>query len=287
MAEITLIQAIENLAAVAVKLDDQDLEREWSWRAYHEGVRFAFFRTYEDLRELAARLITERTTCGKPITAAQHTLSQYHAAYRDLQAILTGVDDSLIDVPPAKGEWALRIILGHIIAAEREFFARIWHAVQRFNAGEEQPVEMTAEEVAEFVGEFADFEKTMNRLSIPGIMAYYDSLHKRVLRELSAVRGLELEAPSLWWEELPITVEFRLHRLDSHLRQHSVQIEKTLAAIDGPVSEPRRLLRLIYAALADVDGTMIGSWGLGKDERLKTAARIAGWASEIEEIAAA
>ena len=125
MAEITLIQAVESFAEVAVRLDDQDLDREWSWRAYDEGIRFAFFRTYEELRELAAKLMSERTTRGKPITSAQHTLSQYHAAYRNLQAILTGVDESLIDVPPAKGEWPLRIILGHIIAAEREFFARI------------------------------------------------------------------------------------------------------------------------------------------------------------------
>jgi len=286
LTDITLIQAVERFAAVTHAFTDSDLDRDWSWRAYHEGVRFAFFRVYEELRELAAQLITERTTRGNPITTAQHSLSQYHAAYRDLQAILLGVDDNLIDTSPAKGEWPLRIILGHIIAAEREFFARIWHAVKRFRDGEDEPVEMTAEEVAEFVGAYEKFETTMNRLSIPGIMAYYDSLHKRVLRELSNVRGLELEAISLWWEELPITVEYRLHRLDSHLRQHTIQIEKTLSILGKPPTEAKRLLRLIYAALADVDSTMIGAWGLGKEQRLGTAAMIAQTADEIEKIIA-
>ena len=284
MTDITLIQAIERFAAVTQGLLDEDLEREWSWRAYHEGVRYAFFRTYEELRELAARLMTERTTRGKPITAAQHSLAQYHRAYRDLQALLIGLDQVNIDRAPEKGQWPLRIILGHIIAAEREFFARIWHAVQRFREGHDDPVVMTMDEVVEFVGSYEDFEQTMNRLSLPGIMAFYDSLHKRVLRELTAIRGLELDASTLWWEELPITVEFRLHRLDSHLRQHTVQIEKTLAALGDSPTEARRLLRLIYAALADVDSTMIGAWGLGKDRRLEAAAQIAQRATKIEQI---
>ena len=97
MTEITLIQAVEKFAAVTYGLSDDNLDRAWSWWAYDEGVRFAFFRVYEELRELAATLITERTTRGKPITTAQHSLAQYHAAYRDLQAVLIGVDDYLMD----------------------------------------------------------------------------------------------------------------------------------------------------------------------------------------------
>jgi len=282
--ETTLIQAVEKFTSITHKLSDDDLELPWTWRAYNEGVRFAFFRAYEELRSLAAVLLTERTTLGKPITTAQRALAQYHAAYRDLQAVLIGVDEGLMDVPPNKGEWPLRVILGHIIAAEREFFARIWHAVQRFRDGEDGPVEMSGDEVETFVGEFEDFERTMNRLSIPGIMAYYDSLHKRVLRELNSIRGLELEAPSLWWEELPISVEFRLHRLDSHLRQHTIQIEKTLIAINENPSEAKRLLRLVYAALSDVDTTIIGAWGLGKEKRLETAAVIVNLADEISQV---
>jgi hypothetical protein len=143
---------------------------------------------------------------------------------------------------------------------------------------------MTEEEVAEFVGSYEDFERTMNRLSIPGIMAFYDSLHKRVLRELTDIKGFELEAESLWWEGTPFTVEFRLHRLDAHLRQHTVQIEKTLASLGELPSEARRLLRLIYAALADVDSIIIGDWGVGKAQRRELAAKISVRADEIAAI---
>jgi hypothetical protein len=320
MTELNLTQAVEKFALTTCHLMDDDLDREWTWRAYSEGVRYAMFRTYEELRTLAAVLITERTTKGSPISTAHHSLAQYHAAYRDLQAILTGLDESLLNKSPGPDEWPLRIILGHILSAEREFFARIWHAVQRYRnadnfrrtsphqpkpqdfASEDEdfldeeepeeevdnglphPVEMTDEEVAEFVGSYEEFERTMNRLSIPGVMAYYDSLHKRVLRELTDIKGFELEAESLWWEGTPFTVEFRLHRLDAHLRQHTVQIEKTLDALGYPASEPRRLLRLIYAALADVDSAIIGDWGMGKAERRELAGKISVRADEIKAI---
>ncbi len=255
-----------------------------------EGIRFAMFRTYEELRTLAAQLIAERTTKGTPISTTHHSLAQYHAAYRDLQAVLIGREENLINATPSENEWPLRIILGHILIAERQFFARIWHAVQHLrNSGisedeDLEPSDMTSEEVAEFVGSYEDFERTMNRLSITGIMAYYDSLHKRVLRELTDIKGYELEAESLWWEGTPFTVEFRLHRLDSHLRQHTVQIEKTLDALGHPQSEARRLLRLIYAALADVDSMIIGDWGTGKAQRRELAGKISVRADEIAAI---
>ena len=293
MTELNLTQAVEKFAFATCQLDDPDLDREWTWRAYSEGIRYAMFRTYEELRTLAAQLLMERTTTGASISTAHHALAQYHSAYRDLQAILIGIDEGALNKPPAPGEWPLRIILGHILIAERQFFARIWHAVQRYRSGnvlgdQEQDVppavEMTDEELAEFVGSYEDFERTMNRLSIPGIVAFYDSLHKRVLRELTDIKGYELEAESLWWEGTPFTVEFRLHRLDSHLRQHTIQIEKTLDALGHSPNESRRLLRLIYAALADVDSIIIGDWSIGKAQRRELAGKISLRADEITAI---
>jgi hypothetical protein len=295
MSELNLTQAAEKFAQITCCLTDEDLDQVWTWRAYNEGVRYAMFHTYEELRTLAAQLLAARTTQGAPFSTAHHALAQYHTAYRDLQALLIGLDEALLDKRPAPDEWPLRIILGHTLAAEREFFARIWHAVQRYRSFDlnrvdtsqadlPEPVEMTTEEVAEFVGSYEDFERTMNRISLSGILALYDSLHKRVLRELTDIKGFELEAESLWWEATPFTVEFRLHRLDAHLRQHTVQIEKNLEKLTGPASEARRILRLIYAALADVDSTIIGDWGHGKMERRELAGKISLRADEIAAI---
>jgi len=287
MTEIRLIEAVEAFASLTSQLSDQDLELEWRWRTLDANVRFAFFCTYEELRQLAAKLMSQRTSDNKTINTAQRSLAQYHSAYRNVQAILLAANDELLDTPPAKNEWSIRVILGHTMAAEREFFARIWFAVQQHRQDTDkatEPVEMSDNAVEEFVGPYDDFERTMNRLSLVGILAVYDSLHKRVMREISDIRAFELEAPSLWWEGIPLSVEYRLHRLDSHLRQHSIQLEKTLEALTAPPSEAHRLLRLIYDALADVEGVIIGNWLLGQREQSELAATIAQRTNEIQEI---
>jgi hypothetical protein len=284
MSEIKLIEAVEGFASLTSHLSDQDLELEWRWRTYDANVRFAFFCTYEELRQLAAQLTSQRTKDDKTINTTQRSLAQYHSAYRNLQAILLAANDEILDTPPAKNEWPIRVILGHTMAAEREFFARIWFAVQQHRQDIHELVEMSQKEVEEFVGAYDEFERTMNRLSLVGILAVYDSLHKRVMREISDIRAFELEAPSLWWEGFPLSVEYRLHRLDSHLRQHTIQIEKTLEALIEPPSEAQRLLRLIYEALADVEGVIIGDWLLGQREQSELAATISQRTEEIQSI---
>ena len=66
-------------------------------------------------------------------------------------------------------------------------------------------------------------------------------------------------------------VEFRLHRFTSHLGQHSIQAERTLAALGHDFSEARMLLRRIYHALGQVEGVLIGAQGVG-DELLSAVA---------------
>ena len=79
-----------------------------------------------------------------------------------------------------------------------------------------------------------------------------------------------------------MTVEFRPHRLDTHLRQRTAQIEQALNHLGPPPSEAKRLLRLIYTALADVEGVIIGDWTLGKKEQQELAAEIRLRAEEIK-----
>jgi hypothetical protein len=281
MTDLSLAQAVFAFGGVCQGLSDAELDCAWAWKAYQEGVRFAFFRTYEELRQLAATLATERLASGPPATTAHQALAQYHTAYRDLQAVLLGVGDDLLDRPPAEGDWPLRVILGHIQAAERQFFSRIWYAVSRRRQAGEGPVQMPDGEVEAFAGGWDDFEQAMDGGTLAGILMSHDALHDRILHELADVQEEELSAPSLWWEGYEVTVQFRLHRLDSHLRQHTVQIAKTLDLLGHGPGEARRLLRLIYAALAQAEGVTIGAWKLGAGRRHRVARAIAARADEI------
>src|SRR5512145_392851 len=100
----SLGRKVEGIAAATLALADADLARPWAWQDYDEGVRHAFFRTYEELRELAARLGTLRLVAGQPRTTAQHALAQYHAAYRDLRAVLLAANDETGAKIAAEGE---------------------------------------------------------------------------------------------------------------------------------------------------------------------------------------
>ena len=118
MFDTTLAHAVENFAALMLPLPEKDLEREWKWKDHdEEGIRFAFFVTLHELRHLAVILSTLRP---RP-TAAQHILSQYHAAYMDLQAALLGLSPEDEDKAPAEGEWSVRRAYAHILGTDIGF----------------------------------------------------------------------------------------------------------------------------------------------------------------------
>ena len=276
MGEINIVQAVEEFARVTQGAAAADLERPWVWGAYdEEGVRFAFFRTYEELRELAVRLLTARVAAGSPPTAGQRILALYHLAQRDLEAALLGVSPALATRPPAPGEWSVHQALAHMAQATIGFYAVVRYTLDSRRDGIEQPPEMTDETweaavgasdaalLAQLGGEFAD------------LLAFAAQWHDRVLAEFADVTEEELAWPSRYWEGYDLPLRFRLHRFDAHLRQHTIQVDKTLLALGHAPTEARRLLRLIYAALAEVEGALIGAAGVGDELQRQAAASIA------------
>ena len=56
-----LTASIENFATLFVNIPDADLDRPWHWKGHDEGLRFAFFVTNLELRQLAIKLADTRT----------------------------------------------------------------------------------------------------------------------------------------------------------------------------------------------------------------------------------
>ncbi|MGD9091936.1 MAG: DinB family protein [Anaerolineales bacterium] len=276
-------EAVDHFSKVTQYLSEDDLEREWEWGEYDEGLRFTFFRVYEELRTLAARLGTARIGSERPLSTTQRILAQYHAAYRDLRAVLIGIRVAEGGRQPAEGEWSLKEVLAHIIGAERAFFAVTLDALQRERSADGRPMEMT-DEAWDAFWEGDPFDQLKKEGELSSILAYYDDLHWRVLRAFDDITDDELSIGAVFWESDPMTVEFRLHRFDAHLRQHTIQAEKTLELLDLRPSEAKRLLRHIHAALAEVEGITIGYEDLGADERQRVADEIVGYADEVARV---
>ncbi len=122
--------------------------------------------------------------------------------------------------------------------------------------------------------------------SLPGLQSFHGDLHKRILTDLNEIDTAEIEKPSRFLEDEPMSLRFRMHRFDSHMRQHTIQVEKTLQRIGHIPNESQRLLRLIFIALAQVEGVSIGTRRNHEVLLMELAERIDGRTREIGSILA-
>jgi len=261
-----LTQSVERFASRMAGTYDVGLEAPWSWQSYDsEGVRFAFCRTYEDLRELAARLVKQRMESGSPQSEAQYILAQYHAAYRDMQAAVLGLTEAQMLAAPDENNWPLHTIIAHMMQADIGFNVVVSYALEgiRAHAARAADTIFEAQDITDEAWErIAGLDDAAEKALMDGplepVNARMAETHARVLKEHALISAAELDQPSRYWEAEPYSLRYRLHRFDSHMRQHTIQIDKTRAALGLLPTESQRLLRLIYAALAEVEGALIG-----------------------------
>lgn len=276
-----LSYVVESFARDHQAMPDADLEIPWVWQDYDEGVRFAFFRILEELHTLAARLESLRLRQGNPTSTAQKIMAQHHLAFRDLEAILLGVDDALAEMATREDEWPIKETLRHIVQAEIGFLLINRYTIERERSSEELPMEMPEGDFYQAIGKEPARQEVKSG-TYSSLLSAFRDLESRVAETFATVTDSELPLPAVYWENEPYPLEFRLHRFESHLRQHSIQIEKTLAALERPVTETRRLLRMIYNALGEVEGVLIGAHAIGEKELEAATELVELYADEIE-----
>ena len=287
MSERSLSQAVESFAQVTQAASLADLDRPWAWGVYdEEGVRFAFFRTYEELRELAVRIVADRTAHGLPVTQAQRILTYYHVAQRELQALIIGLADEALQRAPAVGEWSVRQTIAHVTQAAVGFYVGVRHGLNVAHAGAVLPDRIPDEAWDNLIGLDETAFKAVMQGPFDGLQRYHAEFHQRILNEFCILGDADLELPSLYWEPTPMPIRFRLHRFDSHARQHMVQIEKTLPAIGQAPSEAKILLRQIFAALGEIEGMCLGAPEAGEKLVNQAAQVISARADDVARVLA-
>jgi hypothetical protein len=60
------------------------------------------------------------------------------------------------------------------------------------------------------------------------------------------------------WQGFPVDIGFRLGRWSSHLREHTIQVEKTLVMLGHTPTEVDRLIRLVLAAWGRAEAAVYG-----------------------------
>ena len=213
-----------------------DVTARWRWRDVDPPALagYAFFNALEEEQMAAAALAPDGDEASRILTLAQ-------IAFGRLRGLLDGVGDDLLDRAPAEGEWSIRRTLEHAISVERSYRANTQHALVR---GDDEPLTLPAERRPK--PDPAD-----TRGGVTSIVAAFAARRAETDAVLVGLDARQLVRPSQWGPyEVPhnIDVRFRLHRFASHIVEHTVQCEKTIAALGVTLNDPRAVVRDIGAA---------------------------------------
>ena len=222
------------------EIPDSALEKPWHWRGNELDVRYGFFDAFQALDAAKPQLGAD--------SVARSLLGAATATRWDLYGLLAGLDDADLDRDPGNGEWTIRRTLGHIVGGQRAYaWGTAWWFARRDASADDFPARVPQEIVDRLPQEESEAEG-----SIDEIAASLDDI-----LDLSAATFVGIDDSGLAararWAGLPVDVRFRLVRWSSHMREHIIQIEKTLGYIGRPTTEVGYLLRLISSAYGRIE----------------------------------
>lgn len=281
-----LTSAVEKFASLLNNIQDADLDLPWHWKGHDEGIRFTVFVTLLELRQLAVKLAYEKNVSNKSsyTTPSQHILAQYHAAFMDLQSVLVGLSSKNSTLAPNKKEWPVRTIVAHIVGADIDFSSVIRYALENHRAGKWMPNPIPKKEYPRLSGLTEKEYDALMGASLSKLLSYHRKLHPKILRDFSSITSAEMTLPAAFWEETRFHIGYRLHRFEAHMRQHTIQIDKTLVSIGCAPNEAKQLIRTLFAALAEVNGFLISAEDKKNPESIELARTIESRVKELGKI---
>jgi hypothetical protein len=253
-----LAARLDVMAAVAElqKIPDASLTKPWTWKGgSQDEIRYGFYRIGEAFElaaiDAAAGLRSAATQRGRPADL----IAPATAARWDLQGLLIGLDDAAWDADPGGGEWTIRQTLGHVISGQRHYGVSVaWWQDQGYRADDPALPPVTPEATYDGLpSEEVDAEgppaEVRDRL---------DSAVDRAAERLAGLPGDRL-ALGTRWSGFAVDIGFRFGRWSSHIREHTVQLEKTLVMVDRRPTEVDRVVRLVLAGWGRAEAVVYGS----------------------------
>jgi hypothetical protein len=248
---------LATLVTHLLTLQDATLVTPWRWRATDPpndeiDRRYGLYRIHERLESAIAAIAVGWEDGGGPaIGPAIPPLRAMATARWELHGLLAPLGGADWDADPGRGEWSIRQTLGHIIASQRSYsWYNAWFLRRRAEVGEAvRPAEGTLppepSEEAEASGTPTEVRARLDEV---------------VDASISANAGLDRAGMRVGarWMGLDVPIDFRLGRYGSHIREHTVQVEKTLAMLGRQPTEVERLVRLILATYGRLEASFVG-----------------------------
>ena len=235
---------------------DADLTRPWSWiGGGEEEVRYGFYRISESFELAGIEAALALRTVGMERGRATDRIAPATAARWDLQGLQITIPDAAWDADPGGGEWTIRQALGHVIEAQRHYgAATAWWSSKRYRPDDpELPATAPEEIYASLPSESAEGEGTPSEVR--------DRLDDVLDRSSEALAGMASDrlGSGARWSGFAVDIDFRLGRWSSHIREHTIQVEKTLAMVDHRPTEVDRLVRLVVASWGRAEAAVYGA----------------------------
>jgi hypothetical protein len=246
-----VMAAIRDLRSIP----DARLTDPWSWKGgSEEEIRYGFYRIAESFDLAAIDVAATMRAAGPERGRAADLCAPATAARWDLLGLLTPLPDEAWDADPGGGEWTIRQTLGHVIGSQRGYgVGTAWWQANPHPADDpalpfvpEAIFDGLPSDDAEAAGSPAEVRERLGFV--------LDQTTER-LAGLPADR-LGLAAR---WSGFAVTVGFRLGRMSSHQREHTIQVEKTLVMLDHRPTEVDRLVRHVLAAWGRAEASVYGS----------------------------
>ncbi len=224
--------------------DGDPLARPWSWRDGEDGwtdARYAFYRCAEALDRAGIDAEAALAAAGVARPPSSRILARATVARWELHGILAALTDDDLDRDPGNGEWTLRQTLAHAINVQRAYASyTAWWLGRRREP--DFPAEVPDGVGPDFPDEASDGLGTLAELR-----ERLDEAMDVAAGRLGLLTDEELAANARW-SGFGLDVGFRLGRWASHLREHTIQVDKTLAFLERPIREVERLVRHVHAA---------------------------------------
>jgi hypothetical protein len=255
-ARADVIAAARDLLAIP----ERSLTEPWSWiGGSEEELRYGAYRAAEALEEAEIAARTAVAEADPRERRSARIVGPSTAARWDLHGLLLPLDEPFLDADPGAGEWTVRLVLGHIIASQRGYaWANAWiqaHAPDAPAAG--TPILVPES----FWDAMPDEATTEAAGSVDALRARLDSIVDLAAERLAGVPDDRLALPARW-SGFTVTLGFRFGRWASHIREHTIQVEKTLAMLEHVPTEPARLVRHVLAAYGRAESVVFGREGV-------------------------
>jgi len=253
-----LIEARRQILAVAEQLraiPDAALTRPWAWRADgEEEVRYGFYRIGELLEVAGIDAATVARRSGLERGRAADLIAPAAAARWDLEGLLLGIPDELWDADPGDEQWSIRVTTGHVIGGQRAYgVGSSWWLQQGFSALDPALPKQAPDALWEPLPSEDD-----EAVGAPAVVrAHLGHIVDQTIERLAALPHDRL-AVGARWSGFVVDIGFRLSRWSSHIREHTIQVERTLEMLDHRPTEADRLVRLILAGWGRAEAEVVG-----------------------------